>query len=285
VRSFERSTVSSRSDGFATIPDGSGLDPALDPALDPGDATALHVREEPLGWGGRAATDEVTVLGVRPAPRVTPRVTPRGALPSAPPAAQLARGSGPMRSLAVPRSSTAPAYPLVAGTAFRALPSPPRAPAERPIAWGRLFAAIAVMSALVGGLTAKLAYQPRSAPAAPAATAAVGGVAVLPFENRSSDPALREAPAELARVLADELAARSLAPGAARAGEAAPAAVLRGSIADHADGGVHLRVELVRPGGRPVAVIDRRAAPAELPAMLRGGVPAFAGLLGAPARP
>jgi hypothetical protein len=32
-------------------------------------------------------------------------------------------------------------------------------------------------------------------------------------------------------------------------------------------------------------VIDRRAAPAELPAMLRGGVPAFAGLLGAPARP
>jgi hypothetical protein len=107
-------------------------------------------------------------------------------------------------------------------------------------------------------------------------------VAVLPFEIRSVDPALRDASAAFARVLTDELAARTMLEVAAPATSAAPvsaAAVVRGSLADEPGGGVRLRIELARAGGKPVTVLDRSAAPGELAAAVRAGVPAFAGLL------
>jgi len=143
-------------------------------------------------------------------------------------------------------------------------------------------AAIALMSALIGGAVARLAYHPRSAPAAspeaaPAASSAASGVAVLPFEIRSSDPVLRDASQVLARALTDELAARTMLELAAPATGAS--AVVRGSLADEPGGGVRLRIELVRAGGKPVTVLDRSASPGELAATVRAGVPAFAGLL------
>jgi hypothetical protein len=203
----------------------------------------------------------------------------------------LGAGSGAQPARAgAPLSSTAPAYPLVAvavagprGTAAApalALPRRPLPAAERPIAWGRVVAAIALMSALIGVAVARLAYRPRAAAAAEAG--ARSAVAVLPFESRTSDPALRDAPGALARALADELAAQTvIEPAALRPGEAAPpaATLLRGSLADDPAGGVRLQIELVRPDAPPVTVLDRRAAPAELGAALRAGVPAFAGLL------
>jgi hypothetical protein len=213
-----------------------------------------------------------------------------------PPPERFGRGSSQLTPIVepplVPRSSTAPAYPLVARSAPRLLPPlqlelPRPSIEERPIAWGRVVAAIALMSALMGGAIARLAYHPRRAAAAAArieraAEPAGSGVAVLPFENRSADPALGEAARTLAKVLADELAEQTMIELATpRQGDPArgAAAVVRGSLVADAAGGVRLRVELARRGGKPVTVLDRRAAPAELAAALRDGVPAFAGLL------
>lgn len=116
-------------------------------------------------------------------------------LPRAP--ARFARASSPPPLAApmapLPRSSTALPYPLVTGLAPRALApyAPPARPArppaaERPIAWGRVFVAVALMSALMGGAVARLAYHPR--PASTAATARGPVVAPAP-SAASSAPA------------------------------------------------------------------------------------------------
>lgn len=154
--------VPSLSDGFATIPD----------------ASYLHQEDA-------TRTDLWIAAGA-------------AALFEPPPRERIGRGSSQLTPIAepplVPRSSTAPAYSLVAGSAPRPLPPlqlelqrPWPAPEERPIAWGRVVAAIALMSALMGGAIARLAYRPRggapsavaapSAAAAPSATAARGPAA------------------------------------------------------------------------------------------------------------
>jgi len=95
-----------------------------------------------------------------PAPVSSPSSSARPQPAAAPPPARLGRGS----SSVVARAAAFEAPPLQIELPLR----PPRtvAVAERPIAWGRVFAAVALMSALMGGGIARLAYQPSGRPGA-----------------------------------------------------------------------------------------------------------------------
>jgi hypothetical protein len=146
---------------------------------------------EPARPLARGSTPQPPLAAPWIAPAVTlaaaPLPRPAAPLPRAP--ERFARASSPPPLAAPmvprPRSSTAPPYPLVTGSAPRSLAPyappalPPRSPAaERPIAWGRVFVAVALMSALMGGAIARLAYHPR--PASTAATARGAAVAPAP---------------------------------------------------------------------------------------------------------
>ena len=291
-------------DGFATIPD-----------LPPEAATVPFVRVEldeaidapvprargstPLPPVERFALPSTTPV-MRPSERLarpsTPPPVERLARPSTPPpraSSPAPYDSGPRPE---PRYSTAPSVSRVAPSRPRPVDSRSgpylRPTAPRQIAWGRVIVAIATASALLGAGIAKLLYR-ATAPVAAVPAPATNLVAVMPFENRSADPALGRAPLALAKVLADELAARVVlelavldpggAPDPARGLAASrargAAAIVRGSLADHPGGGIQVRVEVVRRGGKPVTVLERRATAVEVADAVRAGVPAFAGIL------
>jgi TolB-like protein len=175
--------------------------------------------------------------------------------------------------------------------------SPPR-PAGRPrigeprIAWSRVIAAIVAVFLVAGGIT-YLALRRRAS----GDDTRPNLIAVLPFENRSADPALGFAQLGLATVVSDELQrttvleriapdqldpanlgsdpARWLAEARARHATT----IVRGTVSDLSGGGVQLRVEVLRGHGAPVVVLERRSSPAEVANVLRAGVASFAGTL------
>jgi serine/threonine protein kinase/TolB-like protein len=169
--------------------------------------------------------------------------------------------------------------------------SPPRSR----IAWRRVTLALVLVFALAGGIT--YLFLRRAQHAVVDVTAPPRMIAVLPFENRSTDPALAYAQHGLAKVLQDELTKQTALEHVERQAFSGndPAAwlaqaharhathVVRGSLVDHAGGRLQLRLEIIRGRDGRSTVLERIASPAEVANTLRATVPAFAGALLEPA--
>jgi len=233
----------------------------------------------------------VSVVHVRPPIQPPAGRTRLASIP--PPVPPVARSKPPTNpppaSPVEPMPPSAPNLP--AGTPSFARPQRPRM-REPQIAWPRLIAAIVAVFLVAGGIT-YLAVRRSGTDEAPRANL----IAVLPFDNRSGDPALGFAQVGLTSVISDELGRTTVLaripsdqldpaklgndPKAwLAAAEALRATnIVRGSVRDLPGGGVQLRIEVIHDHQPPIAVLDRQTSPAEVANVLRAAVPSFAGSL------
>lgn len=268
-----------------TAPDGGSA------AIAPGGASLAQGAQVARRWGRGAPM----ISGPPPGPAVA------AATRSAPAAAPTAPGgaAGPGSTAVAPGATLATPAGLASQSATAAAAGPARAPwvrsrsasRPRPIAWGRVAVAAAILAGVVGGATARWAVD-RSPPAAagPPIPTVVG---VLPF---AGPPELAGA---LGRAVAAELAAIAAlpvlrvepvarAPGwqALEARARGATAIVRGAVA-RVDGEagadrdpvVQIRIEIERRDARPITVVERAVRAVDAVAAIRGAARAFAGAL------